>query len=115
VNVSKNAYWILTDLTNNVTIPSIRSLDAPYEQVIADALGNEYGFSITLGTPFPIYTNYLDSMPVYGSIGGSITFADSTKPWLSFVADTSVTNDVRNWIPLWAELHHLHGANGCDR
>ena len=98
MNVSTHAYWILKDVTNNISIPSTRSLDAPYEQIIADALGNEYGFSITLGTPFPIYTNYLDSMPVYGAIGGSITFADSTKPWLSFVADTSVTNDVRNWI-----------------
>lgn len=98
VNVSTSARWVLNDLTNNVQIKSTRSLDIPYEQVIADDAGNEYGFSITLGTPFPIYTNYLDSMPVYGAIGGSISFADSSKPWLSFVSDTGATNDVRNWI-----------------
>ncbi len=98
VNVSTQAWWVLTDLTNNVTIHSTRTLDRQYEQLIADDQGNEYGFSITLGTPFPIYTNYLDSMPVYGAISGSITFQDSTKPWLSFVKDTSVTNDVKNWI-----------------
>lgn len=98
VNVSTQAWWVLTDLTNNVTIHSTRTLDRQYEQLVADDQGNEYGFSITLGTPFPVYTNYLDSMPVYGAISGSISFQDSTKPWLSFVKDTSVTNDVKNWI-----------------
>ncbi len=98
VNVSTLAWWELTDLTNNVTIHSVRTLDRPYEQLIADANGNNYGFSITLGTPFPIYTNYLDSMPVYGAISGTIIFQDSTKPWLSFVKDSSATNDVKNWI-----------------
>ncbi len=98
VNVSTSAYWILRDVTNGVAIHSVRTLDRPYEQIIADSLGTEYGFSITLGTPFPVYTNYLDSLPVYGAISGSITFQDSTQPWLSFVKDTSVTDDVRNWI-----------------
>lgn len=98
VNVSSLAWWELKDLTNNVTIHSTRTLDRPYEQIVADSAGNEYGFSITLGTPFPIYINYLDSLPVYGAISGSISFQDSTKPWLSFIKDTSVTNDVKNWI-----------------
>ncbi|MBS1685937.1 MAG: hypothetical protein JSS76_14400 [Bacteroidetes bacterium] len=98
VSVSTLAWWELNDLTNNKIIHSVRTLDRPYEQIIADSAGNDYGFSITLGTPFPIYINYLDSLPVYGAITGSISFQDSTKPWLSFVKDTSVSADVKNWI-----------------
>ena len=97
VNVSTKAWWVLNDLTNNVQIPSVSTLDKPYEQVIADALGNDYGFSLTLGTPFPVYTNYVDTLPIYAPIGGSITFADPSKPWLSFLKDSGQTI-ANHWI-----------------
>ena len=97
VSVSSKAWWVLNDLTNGVAIPSVSTLDKPYEQVIADALGNDYGFSLTLGTPFPIYTNYADTLPVYAPIGGSITFADPSKPWLSFLKDSGLTI-ANHWI-----------------
>lgn len=97
VSVSSNGWWELNDLTNGVTIHSQSTLSKPYEQIIADALGNDYGFSITLGTPFPVYTNQASHQPVYGPIGGSITFADPSKPWLSFIKDSGQTI-VNNWI-----------------
>ena len=97
ISVSSSAWWELTDLTNNVTIHSQSTLSKPYEQIIADALGNDYGFSITLGTPFPVYTNQVSHQPVYGPIGGSISFADPSKPWLSFIRDSGQTI-VNNWI-----------------
>jgi hypothetical protein len=98
VSVSPNAWWDLYDLTNNVTIHSVSNLSKPYQQIIADSLGNEYGFAITLGTPFPVYYNLSnDSLPVYGPIGGSITFADPSQPWLSFLKDSGQTI-VNNWI-----------------
>jgi hypothetical protein len=97
VSVSPKAWWVLNDLTNNVTIPSVSTLSKPYEQIIADALGNDYGFSLTLGTPFPVYTNYIDTLPVYAPIGGSITFADPSQPWLSFLKDSGLTI-ANHWI-----------------
>lgn len=97
VSVSSKAWWVLNDLTNSVQIPSVSTLDRPYEQIIADALGNDYGFSLTLGTPFPIYTNYIDTLPIYAPIGGSITFADPSKPWLSFIKDSGLTI-ANHWI-----------------
>jgi hypothetical protein len=99
VSTSKNAYWELTDKTNNVVIKSERSLDRSYEQIIQNPDTKEdYGFSLTLGTPFAIYTNKNNSQPVYGAIGGTITFKDPSKPWLSFIKDTSVQTDLSNWI-----------------
>ncbi len=97
ISVSPQAWWVLNDLTNNVQIHSTGTLSKPYQQIIADALGNDYGFSVTLGTPFPIYTNYSDSLAVYGPIGGSITFADPSKPWLSFLPDSGQTI-ANHWI-----------------
>ena len=97
VSVSSLAWWELNDLTNGVTIHSQSTLSKPYQQIIADALGNDYGFAITLGTPFPIYTNYADSLPVYGPLSGSITYADPSHPWLSFIKDSGQTI-ANNWI-----------------
>ena len=98
VSVSPKAWWELKDLTNNVTIHSQRSLDKPYEQIIADDLGQEYGFSLSLGTPFPVYVNQTNQQPIYGSIGGSISFNDPSHPWLSFVKDSGSTATPSNWI-----------------
>ena len=100
VSTSTKAWWELKDLTNNKVIHSDRTLDQPYEQIVSSPDSNvDYGFSIRLGTPFPVYTNKFNNRPVYSAIaGGTITFKDPSKPWLSFIADTAVQNDVNNWI-----------------
>ena len=102
VSVSSNAWWTLLDLTSGDVINSTSNLSKPYEQIIASspaaaALGDDYGFSLTLGTPFAVYTNLFDNEAVYGPIGGSITFADPSNPWLSFVTDSGQTI-ATNWI-----------------
>ena len=99
ISVSAQGRWYLHDITNDVIINSQSTLDKPYEQVIAStgALGEDYGFSITLGTPFPVYINHSDSLPVYAPIGGSVSFADPSKPWLSFLKDSGTTI-ANNWI-----------------
>jgi hypothetical protein len=96
-SISSNAWWVLNDLTNNRLVHSTSNLSKPYEQIIADALGDDYGFSLTLGTPYPVYTNKSDNEPVYGPIGGSITFADPSNPWLAFLVDSCQTI-ANNWI-----------------
>jgi hypothetical protein len=102
VSVSTNAWWRLIDLNAGDTINSTSNLSKPYEQIIASspaaaALGEDYGFSLTLGTPFAVYTNLSDNEPVYGPIGGTITFADPSNPWLSFVTDSGQTI-ANNWL-----------------
>ena len=104
VSVSTKAWWELTDITNGNVIKSQRPLDRPYEQLISlydsttdAALASQLGFSLTLGTPFPVYTNQVNHQPIYGPIGGSISFADPSNPWLSFVKDAGTT-DITNWI-----------------
>jgi len=102
VSVSSNAWWTLIDLNSSDVINSTSNLSKPYEQIIASspaaaALGDDYGFSLTLGTPFAVYTNLSDNEPVYGPIGGSITFADPSNPWLSFIADSGQTI-ANHWI-----------------
>lgn len=103
LSISQQGRWYLHDITNDVYINSESNLSKPYEQIvaspadIAENLGDNYGFSITLGTPFPVYTNYSDNQPVYAPIGGSISFADPSKPWLSFLKDSGTTI-ANNWI-----------------
>lgn len=112
ISTSTKAYWILTDKTNNIDIKSERTLDKPYEQIIQDPnTHDDYGFSVSLGTPFPVYVNKTDTQPVYGAIGGTITFKDPSKPWLSFVKDTSVQTDASNWIRSGTNILNCSGTN----
>jgi hypothetical protein len=96
-NVSPQAWWVLYDLTNNVEIHSNSTLNKPYQQNILDALGDDYGFAISVGTPLPVYTNLSDNLPVYGPLASSVSFADPSKPWLSFLADSG-QNIANHWI-----------------
>ncbi len=100
--------WVLHDLTNNVNIPSERNLDRPYEQQIATTSGSDrinYGFSIKLGTPAPIYTipgDYLASTGspdryVYSPLESSIEYQNPIEQWLGFVRDQGL-NSPTNWI-----------------
>ena len=104
-------YWQLIDLTNNDTITADRILDRPYQQEIISYNGSEpddYGFSLKLGTPLSVYTlpaNYLATgvnlQPryVYGvnSNQSSVQWQDSTKQWLSFLANSG-SGVITNWI-----------------
>ncbi|MCS6934997.1 MAG: hypothetical protein NZM35_07590 [Chitinophagales bacterium] len=107
-SIGPNTSWILRDLVNGDTIYSERNLDRPYQQHISvtkNGVRDDYGFSITLGTPLPVYQipgNYLapansPARPVYGPLESSIEYQNPVERWLSFVADQG-TNDVRNWI-----------------
>lgn len=99
-SVSPQAAWVLKDLTNNRTIPSERTLDKPYEQIISTEISGEtvnYGFSLSLGTPVVKYENQYSKRPIYSSISGSIEYENDTKRWLSFVADNGL-NSPANWI-----------------
>ncbi|HWB64655.1 MAG TPA: hypothetical protein VG603_14160 [Chitinophagales bacterium] len=101
--------WFLHDLTNGDTIWSDRTLDRPYQQqIVYNNNGDlvDYGFSIKLGTPQAVYTlpgNYLTTGTtpryIYGADGdaSSISYTDSSKPWLTFIKDNGVV-DVTNWI-----------------
>ncbi|MBL7777634.1 MAG: hypothetical protein JNK66_04965 [Chitinophagales bacterium] len=112
--------WILRDLINGDTIYSDRTLDRPYEQhisVIKNGVRDDYGFSIKLGTPLPVYSlpgNYLaannsPARQIYGPLESTIEYQNSVERWLSFVADQG-TNDVRNWIRSGSTI--VTGAGG---
>lgn len=104
-SLSPNAWWTLRVLDDNGNITdsvdSETSLGTPYQQHIAITRGTEridYGFSLSLGIPLPVYNaNPVNNRPIYGAIGGSITYTDENKKWLSFVADEGV-NTATNWI-----------------
>ncbi|MFN8309440.1 MAG: hypothetical protein U0T73_05705 [Chitinophagales bacterium] len=107
--ISKRAQlrWNLDEIDHKTntfvqTIPSDRYLDRPYDQLIygKDGSGDlqNYGFSLKLGNPNVIYNKTsAGTANVYGPIGGSIDYADSKNPWLSFVKDAG-QNDASNWI-----------------
>ena len=104
-SLSPKAWWTLRVLGDNgQPIDSVDSealLGTPYQQQIALTQGTEridYGFSLSVGIPFPAYdTIELTGRPAYGAIGGTITYTDENKKWLSFVADEGATS-VTNWI-----------------
>ena len=111
-HVGATTTWRLIDITNNDTIFSDRTLDRPYQQEIISYNGSDatdYGFSIKLGTPLSVYTlpgQYITGITnapsryVYNvdNNQSSIHWQDSTKQWLSFVANagTGVTNWIRS-------------------
>ena len=99
-SVSSDANWILKDLTNNRTIPSDRTLDKPYEQIITTTISGEavdYGFSLSLGTPVAKYQNQYSKRPIFSAITGSLTYENEGRKWLSFVTDNG-QNTPANWI-----------------
>ncbi|MFN8278354.1 MAG: hypothetical protein U0T84_12800 [Chitinophagales bacterium] len=108
VSRSASLRWKLNeyDHTNNTLVQTISAenyLDKPYEQLIyGKETGSSdlrsYGFSLKMGNPNPVYSKTTaGNVPVYGPIGGSIEYADSRNPWLSFVKDAG-QNDASNWI-----------------
>lgn len=119
--VGPTTRWFLHDLTNNDTIWGERNIDRPFEQNMVLTRGTElinYGFSIKIGLPSPVYTlqkDYLDTSAnarerhVYDVVStynaesktsseiSAIEYQNPTDQWLSFVRDQGV-NAVTNWI-----------------
>ena len=88
--------WILTDLNDSVIDVAETEIDFRTEQIIFNSEGESLGFSINVKEPLaPGYDK--PNATNNGVIGGSITFADPTKPWLTGVADTDNENPT-NWI-----------------
>ncbi len=100
-DTNKKIKWELRDLTNLDTIRGDRYIESPYEQpIISQRSGNtdfDYGFSLKLGAPVPVYKNIISKNYVYAPIGGTIEYKDPSRPWLAFVKDAG-QNDASNWI-----------------
>ena len=126
--VTSNGFWRLIDHTNSDTIYADRHLDRPYQQEIISYSGSEpvdYGFSIKLGTPLSVYTlpgSYLTGLSglppryVYGvdNNQSSVVWEDSTKQWLSFVANSG-TGVVTNWIRSGSTLNDPAGQSAAAK
>lgn len=118
VKVGPTTRWQLRDVTNGVTIDGDRPLDRPYEQQVVDASGNQYGFSIKLGTPAPVHVidgRYLVSpagpnRDVYDVLPSTITYENPTQKWLSFIKDEGTTQ-VSNWIRSGTQYYDAAAAN----
>lgn len=98
--VSPNAYWILINLDTRDTIWAERNMSQPYEQLIFKSNAadiEEYGFSLSVGTPVSVSQNVFSGQPIFGAIGGTISYENESKKWLSFVADEG-QNKASNWI-----------------
>ncbi|GAB4250054.1 MAG: hypothetical protein Kow0079_03030 [Vicingaceae bacterium] len=85
-----DAYYQLIDPTGKV-INSDYTIETYNEQLFLD-----YGFSVSIGQVDPVASaNTLETGS--GFVGATITFADSSKPWLSGLSDAEGTFD-QNWI-----------------
>lgn len=103
--LSQNAFWRVVDITDPaspVIIYSDRDISRPHEQILED-----YGISITIGQPVPVYEENPtddprfasnDAFDVYGHITTTISYGDTTAdPWLLFLED-QFQNSTFNWI-----------------
>lgn len=93
--VTDSSYWQLLVFKDGIvsdTINSNRVMDRPYEQIL-----EEYGISISVGSPIPVETNYSNNKSVYNLISTEMSFADENKKWLSLFADEGDLNPT-NWI-----------------
>ncbi len=89
--------WTLLDESGNVIDFSRTTIDFTTEQIVIDSLtGQSLGFSINVKDAVaPGFER--ENSTNNGVIGGSITYADPTKPWLSGVPDTDAENPT-NWL-----------------
>jgi hypothetical protein len=84
------ARWILIDLTDNDTIFSERTISVANEQLLLDR-----GLAITIGQSLAPGTPPGDED--VGLLDATMTFADSSKRWLSGVPDIDASPSL-NWI-----------------
>lgn len=87
-SVSDSAHWYLKNLNTGVVETSVKSIDAPFDQLFT-----EYGFFISMNNvPLPGE----DVQGGNGLIEGTMTFADPDRRWLTGVSD--IDNSPLNWI-----------------
>ena len=91
-----NATWVLQDAAGNTVETSERSIEIENEQLIMD-----YGISVSIKQVDDPGINYEQNN---GAIEGTISYADSSKPWLAGVNDIDGASDW-NWI---------RSGNTCD-
>lgn len=102
--VSDRSWYVLNMETGDTVAVSQRGLDFSAEQIVTDESGNSLGFSIRITEPVAPGFEREGSIE-NGVIGGSVSYADPTKPWLSGVPDSDAENPT-NWI--------LAGANNIS-
>ena len=89
--------WTLLDESNLIVAKSSTTIDFRTEQIVVDsATGKSLGFSINVNDAVaPGFER--ETSTNNGVIGGSITFADPTRPWLSGVPDNDAESPF-NWL-----------------
>ncbi len=91
-NLDKS-YWKLDIVdTGNRTIYSEGNLDRDFNQSVYARINGEltsYGISIGTTNPDTVGAVIRNGNKIYGAISGSISFTDSSKQWLKFIADGS--------------------------
>jgi hypothetical protein len=90
--------WELIDVDANVVVSvSKQGIDYTAEQIIVDPVtGKSLGFSITISDAISPGLEREGSTN-NGVIGGTVSYEDPTKAWLSGVADSDANNPT-NWI-----------------
>ncbi|NNC95447.1 MAG: hypothetical protein HKN92_07780 [Chitinophagales bacterium] len=95
-------YWRLNDLTNGRTVFAELPIDRENEQIITYSEPGEmevdYGISISLGQPVPVYVNPENDENVYPLLGSSVVFDDPTTPFLGFLPNQDGQFSPLNWI-----------------
>lgn len=89
--------WTLLDESNNIVAKSSTTIDFRTEQIVNDsATGRSLGFSINVNDAVaPGFER--ETSTNNGVIGGSITFEDPTRPWLTGVPDNDAESPF-NWL-----------------
>jgi hypothetical protein len=102
------ARWALISKTSKDTVWSDTTISYKNEQILLkskaskfNSFGNfvdiDWGFSISITQPSIIFGNQLDTDQFPYLLSSSITYSDTTKPWLSGIRDND-GNIALNWI-----------------
>lgn len=98
-----SSYWDLEindGSSPTITVTSEGNLDREYNQSVYAQVGSvleNYGISIGTSIADSVNINARNNKGVYDYIGGSITYEDSAKKWLSFMPDVDGSEYV-DWI-----------------
>lgn len=94
--VTDSSYWqvLVYSKDGNVidTINSNRVMDRPYTQIVED-----YGISISVGSPIAVNTNYSNGEDVYNLISTEMSYENENEKWLGLLSDDGTLNP-SNWI-----------------
>lgn len=95
-----NSYWDLEINGVSTHVASEGNIDREYNQSIYTQIGAElesYGISVGISIADSVNINARNKKGIYDYIGGSITYSDSAKKWLSFMPDVDNT-EYTDWI-----------------